>query len=259
MDEIENQARFRLVGANGDLIDVPRRYPQSTSGRVSSTGTSPPLSRSSEIDVDSAIRCFVDMALRRYPTEVSQRAAKSSWADLSRELRYVRSASMPGSLLNSKIVSIPFGNLPSGNRGYDFRMDRKRLKELRFKNFDELMLRYENSPKRFCAETGYGSPTVISQLKNRQRAFGADMARELERVAGLEKYALESESGLDGKNKAIRAYQEPANWPFSVSLSEFMALGGKTRGEIDETLTKLVIGAQAQHLLAKQRKQTKQS
>lgn len=131
-------------------------------------------------------------------------------------------------------------------------MDRKRLKQLRFENFDRLMLRYGGSPKEFCEQTAYKDPTVISQLKGRHRAFGADLARQIEEAAGLEKYALENEAGIEAEVK--KAAKQPSGWPFDFSLDEYMALSGKVRREINDSMTRQVIGAHTQQLIEKRRK-----
>lgn len=128
----------------------------------------------------------------------------------------------------------------------------RRLKELRFLNFHALLRdRYGNSPTEFCEKTGYGSPTTVSQLKSRKKSFGADLAREMEEWAGLERYALEREV-TDGA--APIAVKQKADWPFTVDLSQILSLQGKTRREIDDALTKIVVGAQAQEMIEKQRR-----
>lgn len=136
-------------------------------------------------------------------------------------------------------------------------MDGKQLKKhltaLRFKNFDELLARYGNSPTEFCQRTGYTSPTTISQLKTRKKHFGADLARELELVAQLERYALESETGLAGRNQPPVAGQLK-NWPFTISLEDVLALNGKARRQIDEALSTLILGLQTQDLISKQQR-----
>lgn len=159
---------------------------------------------------------------------------------------------MPDSLLNGKLLSIPNGNLPFGNGRYDCGMDKNRAADIRFKNFNELLKRYGGSPTRFCEETGYDNTTMISQLKGRKRPFGAVLARKLERFAKLEKFSLEDEHGLDTQPSTLSI--EPENWPFSIPLAEILVLQGRHLREIDEALTKLVVGAQTQQLLSKQRK-----
>lgn len=164
----------------------------------------------------------------------------------------MRSDSISRSLPNGKPVSIPNGNLPFSNHHYHAVVDRKQLKELRFRNFDELYARYGNSPTKFCEETGYPNPTVLSQLKGRNRAFGGDLARELEGYAGLERYALENEAGIGVTVK--KPYRQTEDWPFSMPLKDIVELRGKHFKDIDEALTKMVMGAQAQEMFNKERK-----
>lgn len=130
-------------------------------------------------------------------------------------------------------------------------MTKKEVTALRFKNFKELMKRYDGSPKKFCDATGYQSQATISQLKGGYKSFGDDIARQLEDAAGLERYALENPNGI-GAPLPVKN-REPINWPFSVSLDEYLNLPGKDRREIDEAFHKMVIGAQAIQLLSKQR------
>lgn len=262
--EKAHQARLSVVTADGDLAE-PRRYAQSTSGRKTSQRMCPPLSRSISTTSDSRMRSPVDITLRRYPTVVLQRPAKDSCSARSSELRYERSISDAvtsdaigsGVLPNSKIQSIPFGNLPNGMPGYDAGMEdpkklNKHLGQLRFKNFSELLHRqYGDSPTVFCSRTGYNSATTVSQLKTRKKSFGADLARELEMWAGLDRYELEKED----MTRPFRAGGTSLkDWPFTISPEQFLSLQGKTRREIDDTLTRLVIGAQAQEVINKPRR-----
>lgn len=264
--EKSRQALFTLATVDGLAVTAdPRRYAQSTSGRNTSQRMTPPLSRSISTTSDSRMRSPVEITLRKYPTVVLQRAAKSSCSDRSSELRYDRSTSDAdasgaidvGVLPISKIQSIPCGNLPNGMRGYDAAMEdpkklNKRLSDLRFKNFAELLQRqYSDSPTEFCSRTGYNSPTTVSQLKTRKKSFGADQAREMEVWAGLERYELEKEDGGRPFRVSGSGLKE---WPFTISPEQFLSLQGKTRREIDDTLTRLVIGAQAQEVINKPRR-----
>ncbi len=113
----KGQALFSLATLDGIPVE-PRTYAQSTSGRTFPQGTAPPLSRSIEMASDSPMRCPFETALRKYPTEVPQRRAKSSWAARSKELRYDRMTSMPEALPKGNVQSIPAGHLPVGNRRY---------------------------------------------------------------------------------------------------------------------------------------------
>jgi hypothetical protein len=163
------------------------------------------------------------------------------------------------SLPDSKTLSIPYGNLPFGNDGYDVGMTpavlRKHLIALRFRNFQDLLrTRYEDSPQKFCSATGYDSPNIISQLKHGKKGtFAADLARQLELIAGLDRYELESESGI-GDSKRAAPPRPGKDWPFSISPEEIMSLSGAARRTLDDTVTKIVLGSQAQDLLERQRK-----
>lgn len=135
--EHSNQPHLRLVFNREEHFE-PLRYAQSTSGRVSSTGTAPELSFSREIASDSPIRPFVDSTLRRYPIDVSQRSAKADCSSTDSELRKVRRASMAVTLPVGNFKSRPMGHLPSGNDPYSgvvahndqFAIRRRRLADL---------------------------------------------------------------------------------------------------------------------------------
>lgn len=118
------QPTLRLIlNPDESLDELPRRYSQSTSGRVSSTGTAPPLSRASEIERDSRMRSFVDRTLRRYPSVVPQRTAKDSCSSVPSDLRYERNDSIGESLPVGTVKSIPWGHLPDGKGLYASGMD----------------------------------------------------------------------------------------------------------------------------------------
>lgn len=237
--------------------DVARRYAQSTSGRRDSHLTAPRDSLSMSITNDSRSGCPTDIALRRYPMVVLQRAAKPSCDSRSREFRYSLSDSIHNSLLNGKSESIPNGNLPLGNRDYDIQMakplTRQEQKQVRFLNFDALMLRYGNSPKEFCERTGYKSETTISQLKNRQKSFGVDLGRQIAEAAGLEPLALENPDGIESSPQPARP-KPPRDWPFSFSYQTFMSLPARKRREMDEAFSDMVVGAQASQLVDHQKR-----
>lgn len=265
----ETHARLRLAFVDGVAV-VPRRYAQSTSGRSGSQRTTPPLSRSKSITSASRIRSRLEMALRRYPSDVLQRKAYDSCSVTGNEFRYVRSGSTSiagsigrESLPSGKPLSIPLGRLPNGTTDYDGHMDarktanelKSRIRELRYKKLQDLLRdRYNDSPVDFCRETGYDKPDVISQLTGRHRSFGEDLARELELWAGLERYELERED--DSRSwKAAKS----GDWPFSISQEEFMALSGKSRADINSAIYKMVMGAQSEEMVEKQRKRGKKA
>jgi hypothetical protein len=137
MGKRDQLANLRVVGPRGDLL-LPRRYAQSTSGRMDSTGTSPSLSRSNAIAVDSAIRCLAEIALRRYPTVVPQRVAYDSCSTGESELRYVRrrsaftgSSDMRETLPYGKACAIPFSHSLSPVGFYDASMAKSDQAETR--------------------------------------------------------------------------------------------------------------------------------
>lgn len=238
-----------MFSRDDDFLDAPRRYAQSTSGRVSSTGTEPPLSRSSEMASPSRMRSLVDKTFRRYPREVSQRLAKESCSGVSRELRYLRSDSIPPILPRGKLSSIPYGYLPDGTGPYNGRVTKD---ELRTANFLRILReKYGNSPKAFEIETGY-SANMVSQIKTGKKIVGEDRAATLEQLMKLETGTLER--ALAENVFTSRANAARVSWPLSVPLADFEALSPRLQRELDEAFTRMVLGAQAQDLLLKQSK-----
>lgn len=124
MLKTKNQTHLRVVTREGRFA-VPRRYAQSTSGRISSMGTAPSLSRESEMAKPSRTRSPVDSTFLKYPTLVSQRSAYDSCCSGLSEFKnarregYLDLDSIPRTLPLGNVVSIPTGNLPAGNAGYD--------------------------------------------------------------------------------------------------------------------------------------------
>lgn len=155
-------------------------------------------------------------------------------------------------LPNGKMKSIPHGKRRGDVGDYDADMPID-LDEVRTRNFLRILFRdYGGSPSRFEQETGY-SANMVSQIKTGKKKVRDRLARALERdhlrvpVGTLDKTS-------DVEPLKNRAQAETADWPFTVSLSEFASLSPKLQREIDETLTRLVLGAQAEQLLHKQRK-----
>lgn len=126
------------------------------------------------------------------------------------------------------------------------------MDEVRTRNFLRILHRdYGGSPARFERETGY-SANMVSQIKTRKKKVRDKLARTLERD-----HLRVPIGTLDKVNEAdLPRQQAPADkpWPFTVSQTEFESLNPKLQREIDETLTRLVLGAQAEQLLQKQRK-----
>lgn len=244
MQKWNRHPHLRLVVDNRE----PRKYAQSTSGRVSSTGTAPELSRSSEMANDSRMRSLVESTLRRYPTDVPQRLAKPSCTSVSSELRYVRSDSMPRSLPLGNILSIPDGQLPRGKDLYNGRMDKDQIRTANFLRI--LREQYRNSPKAFEIATGY-SANMVSQIKTGKKVVGEDRAVTLEKAMKLETGTLERPNAADIASP--RSTQPRVSWPLSVPLADFEALNPRLQRELDEAFTRMVVGAQSQDLLSKQK------
>lgn len=228
-----DQPHLRLVVNRDDgFFEDPRRYAQSTSGRTDSTGTAPPLSRSRSTAVDSAIRSFVERALRRYPSVVSQRSAYDTCSSTGRELRYVRSVSdMPHTLPDSKVVSIPFGHSHPPGRSHNARMSEEETRRRRL----QLLLRDFGSQKDLAIACGYVSDNYISQLLTPGKSFGPKAARKIERGAGKPKYWLDDESQP--------VSTPPPVWPFSVDRAIWERLSPAQKREVDSGFRKLVLGA----------------
>lgn len=126
----KSQARLRLAELGLVLIDCgtadPRRYAQSTSGRISSHRTRPPLSRSKAIASDSPNRPLVESFLRMYPMDVPHRAAKDFCSESGRELTYSRNDSMGDyTLPTGTAQSSHAGNWPFPGGGYVVEMGKK--------------------------------------------------------------------------------------------------------------------------------------
>lgn len=263
----ENRKDHALLRtSSGNVVEVEfRRTAQSTSGRRGSHRTSPPLSRSMLMTTRSRMSSPTDIALCKYPSVVPHRTAQALRASASgSEDRNDLSASnsgagnlssglgmMAGVLPTGKMKSIPSGKERGEIEGYDARMPID-LDEVRTRNFLRILFRdYGGSPSRFEQETGY-SANMVSQIKTGKKKVGDKLARALERDhLRVPVGTLDKTSDVEPLKKAQPA---AADWPFTVSRSEFESLNPKLQREIDETLTRLVLGAQAEQLLQKQRK-----
>jgi hypothetical protein len=224
-----NQTLLRLVATD---FDDPRRYDQSTSGRTASTGTTPPLSRSNAMAVDSAIRSFVEIALRKYPTVVPQRSAYESCPRLSSELRYVRSTSdMPHTLPDSKVVSIPFGDSLWSRHSQNVRMSVEDVRRERLR----ALIKEFGSQRALSDICGYVSDNYISQLLKPGKSFADKAARKIEKAAGKPK------DWLDGEDDG--APTPKVYWPFSIDQAMYDRLSPTQKREVDAGFRKLVLGA----------------
>lgn len=242
---------LRLVVVRGETLEDPRRYAQSTSGLVCSTGTSPPLSRSSEIASDSRIRSFVDRTLRKYPSEVSQRLANEMRSGTGSPSRNVRSNEYVGVAIAHIVPdgtsrSIPRDKIPNGMTPYNRPMDKGELRRLNFVRI--LHEKYGGRPSVCHAATGI-SENVISQLKNgHKRVIREQAGAAYEKKMKLEPGELERP--INPENASKISVQRI--WPLSVAVETFESLSPKMQQEIDEAFTRMVMGAQSQDLLRKQ-------
>ena len=246
--ESSPQPVLRLVVVNDEtdaLFGLPRRYDQSTSGLVSSTGTSPSLSRSSAIEVDSAIRSFLESALRRYPMVVPARSAYSVCWEGVRDLRYLRSDSMVETLPDSNVLTIPFCHLLNGKDPYHDEMDRDERKKLRKRRLRLLI--GEIGSQKSLAEILGCEPNYISQLLRPEKPFTADKAREIEQKTRKPEGWLETtdEEGL---------VERPTEWPFNFDRALWDRLRPDQKYKIEESFLHLVLGASLQEAASTHRR-----
>jgi hypothetical protein len=225
-----NQALLRLLVAGKDFAGEPRRYAQSTSGRTSSTGTAPPLSRSSAIAVDSAIRSFVDSAFRRYPSVVPQREAYDSCFSRESELRYVRKESIDGVLPDSNVLAIPSVHSIDFKASYDERMLIRDIRKRRLQQLVEAFGGQTALAKELGVEQNY-----ISKLLRPGTPFGEKAATRIEHGARKPDGWLSVESGLDEPR--------PLEWPFSFNRELWYRLPPEQRQEIENSIYRQILGA----------------
>lgn len=234
-------APLRLVFSREDSLDVPRKYDQSTSGRVSSTGTAPPLSLSNAITVDSAIRSFVESAFRRYPKEVPQRAAYASWSSRSKVLRYLLSDSIGQTLPDSNSLAIPFAHSSARPSNYDSPMDREELRRIRKIRLAELVAEFGTQTE--LAAKMDDEQNYISKLLSPNTPFGEKTARKIELAA------RKPQGWLDHLRD-----EEPVpttGWPFSFSRDFWDRLDPAQQREIDAAVQKMILGASIQDMAVK--------
>lgn len=233
---------LRLVEERDRFAD-PLKYDQSTSGRTDSTGTTPPLSRSRAMAVDSAIRSLVDKALRRYPTVVPQRSAYDSCSSTSKELRYVRRTSdISHTLPDGKVVAIGSGYSLRATRSYDKRMSvsdnrRKRLR---------LLIDQYGSQKALADACGFESDNYISQLLSSRKSFGEKTARKIEAATRKPDKWLDSGDDVDTA--------PPMVWPFGFDRTLWDRLPPSKQRELENTFQQLILGASVQEAAAPPRR-----
>lgn len=206
-------------------------------------GTSPPLSRSSPITVDSAISSLFDMALRRYPTVVPARLAKDSCAAsppvLPSALRNVRKGSISmaainGTLPYSKAVSTPFGHSICPGALKNDAMASPDLRRRRLK----LLIQEFGSQRALAEACGYQSDNYISQLLKDWKAFSEKAARRIEKGAG------KPEGWLDIDEDSDRSPRQP--WPFSFDRTMWDRLSRTRQLELERQFETSILGASLQ-------------
>lgn len=269
----KGQPVLRLIlNPEAPLDEPPRRYSQSTSGRVSATGTAPALSRSSDIDRDSRMRSPVESALRKYPTEVSQRTANASCSDVSREFRYTRRDSIAGTLPTGNDKSIPVGHLPFGNDRYAAEMRRKSKQELfkiRRSRLADLLDEFGGPQKKQVVLAGeiasraavrvlpgesiksLATPSYISNALGARKNIGEESASILEALFG-------KPAGWMSSRKE-EPLSDDGGWPFRFSRELWESLSKEHKEKAEEQLLIYVKGLKslATDELAPQGKQWK--
>lgn len=260
-----HQPTLRVVGITGELL-VPRRYAQSTSGRSTSQRTRPKLSRSKAMTSDSPNKPPAESFFLMYPRLVPQRLAKDSCPAKSSEFKYERSSAMSGDVSISeclplgKLMSIPGEHLPRGNSDQNVSMD---VYEIRRRKLVELIAEVGGQVElarlldQVRPEKSKISPSYISRMKSTgegRKRISTDMAYDLEKATN-KPHGWMSDISVPTSSPITAKTQGNRDWPLSVPLSVFESLSPRAQREIDEAFTKLVMGAQAQELLTKTRKQ----
>lgn len=223
----DSQPHLRVVDPDG-TERLPRRYAQSTSGLTSSTRMTPPLSRSSRIAKDSPIRCPTQTALRRYPTVVPQRLAKSACRSGVRVLRYERIVDMQRTLPTGNSLSIPAGHLPCGYDGYADGMETQRIRRERLRQ-----LVNEYGTQTALADVLGIEQNYISRCLSGAKRIGEDFAARVEEATGKPAGWM---SRLDRPSNA---------WPFDFDRALWDSLPPERQAELERAFEHMLIGAQA--------------
>jgi hypothetical protein len=248
---------LRLVIVN----EEPRKYAQSTSGRVSSTGTAPPLSLASEIASPSRMRSLVDKTLRRYPIVVPQRSAKDDCSSISSELRYMRNDSMAQTVPLGTFKSIPVGHLPSGIARYAGAVGAKSQKEIfeirrgRLRHLvgefgkgvnvafaKEVENRASSHPTLADDLTAFMDASYVGRALKGTKNVGEEPSHALEVI--FEKPS-EWMSSLDPR---------PVGWPFKFSRDLWDSLDPEQREKAEEQLFLYVTGV---HTVSEEKKRAR--
>lgn len=195
MKRTKGQPVLSLVAFNPA---VPRRYAQSTSGQSDSTFSAALDSRSIPIASDSEHGLVPYATLRKWPTVVPQRAAKSSRLSTGSDFKKVfKSMTYYHHTVTNKAT--PIGvftkRLSIGETG---RMDVEQLKAIRRLNLARAIDIYLDGNRSEMARL-YNpmepKPQQISELiTNPKRSFGEKVARKLEEAIGLQRGQLDIEN-----------------------------------------------------------------
>lgn len=187
MTQETTHARLRLVFVDGKAVE-PRRYAQSTSGRVSSHRTSPRDSRSMEIDKDSAQGREPYATFRKCPAVVEQRAAKASRSATVLDFKKVfRSILDYHHTVN--INATPSGEFTKRCLQDDNpNMDVLGMRRIRRENLKALIeLRFNGVARRFALRAGK-SESYVNDLLNDdgKKPFGEKVVADIEDAALLQ-------------------------------------------------------------------------
>lgn len=198
---------LRVVGsAPGELL-VPRRYAQSTSGRMVSQRTLPQDSRSTAMASDSAHVRKPYATLRKCPGVVPQDSANLSRASGKSVLRNSLS-SIPDYHHTVTNLSTPNGEFTKRCRSMDNpRMASNPSAEIRRINLKALIERdFENNQSALARLCGK-KPAYINDLvaEGSEKSFGEKAARGIEQSVGLLQFEL------DRPNSTLR--MDPARQP----------------------------------------------
>lgn len=246
LNKNKHQPTLRLVINRDDRFDVPRKYDQSTSGRTDSTGTRPPLSRSSAMAVDSAIRCLADIAFRKYPTVVPQRLAYSSCSSGAKVFKYKRrtSALMGSSngisptLPDSKVIPLVVGNSLRMRRSHNERMTLADTRRRRLR----LLISEFGSQKAVADACGFESDNYLSQLLTPSKPFGEKAARKIEAGTRKPEKWLDSDDAED--------HSQGGQWVFSFDRALWDRLPASKKLALENSFQQLVLGASVQEAAA---------
>lgn len=201
----KGQALFRLVTVDGIPVE-PRKKAQSTSGRITSHGTSPLDSRSINIASDSRHRRVPYATLRKWPSVVSHLSAKPS---ASESERVFKKESRSMTHYHQTVIGrqSPFGEFtkwcPSNDNKRMVSEEDLALRRLRIKNLSRFLEREGISQSELARRyADYRSksgekpikPSFFSDLLREKKSFGEKLATGLERTVGLKKGQLSEEN-----------------------------------------------------------------